>query len=415
MNKQSSYIFLQHPSKEKKREKEDGTIVIEIGTNVYSFISRTFPSVKSIGDKTDMFTKRCKGDIYACSVVFTIHEVASIEYLNISVEGKTVAQIIGCLEQIQRELFDSGVRNYYVEIVSYDAISEYYCNKMVVKLNALERNLRKLLFNIYILNFGENYYQSTMSSDLQNKIKALINSATTKEQKEKIKTAYNVNGKEAESIARLQQFFYSFELADMQSFLFEPNWTSIDEEAKLVFLSNHSNLSELSDEELRTAFSQFTPKSDWDRFFSAKIPIDNITDLIDSIRKYRNSVAHFKYFDSDDYKCCSKLVRQLNKAINEAIIITEDVDFAEKNTEMIREALSVFAEGMNKMMEPILSKIQRSFEKSLQPLVDVLGRFKTTFNPFIKSESDNIGINDHEKDDSENINMTSDNHIGRMI
>ena len=95
---------------------------------------------------------------------------------------------------------------------------------MVVKLNKLERNLRKLLFNIYILNFGENYYQATMSSDLQNKIKKLINSATTKEQKDRIKSAYNVNSKEAESIARLQQFFYSFELADMQSFLMKkPN------------------------------------------------------------------------------------------------------------------------------------------------------------------------------------------------
>lgn len=411
MKKQSSYIFLQHPSKKKKIEKEDGTIVIEIGTNVYSFILRTFPSVKSIGDRTDIFIKQCKGDISACSVVFTIHEVTSIEYLDISVEGKTVAQIIGCLEQIQRELFDSGIRNYYVEIVSYDAISEYYCNKMVVKLNALERSLRKLLFNIYILNFGENYYQSTMSSDLQNKIKALINSATTKEQKEKIKTAYNVTGKEAESIARLQQFFYSFELADMQSFLFKPNWTSIDEKAKEVFLSNHSNLSELSDVELRAAFSQFTPKSDWDRFFSAKIPIDNITDLIDSIRKYRNSVAHFKYFDSDDYKCCSKLVGQLNKAIKEAIIITEDVDFAEKNTEMIREALSGFVERMNKIMEPIVSEIQKNFEKTIHPLVDALGRLKTMYNPFIQSESDVIGNNNQEEDAYDNDKDDgSDNH-----
>lgn len=411
MKKQSSYIFLQHPSKEKKKEKEDGTIVIEIGNNVYGFISRTFPSVKSIGDKSDIFNKQCKGDIYACSVIFTIHDVASVEYLDITVEGKTEAKTIGCLEKIQSELFNSGIRNYYVDIVSYDAISEYYCNKMVVKLNKLERNLRKLLFNIYILNFGENYYQATMSSDLQDKIKKLINSATTKEQKDRIKSAYNVNSKEAESIARLQQFFYSFELADMQSFLFEPNWTNIDEEAKSAFLLEHSDLSELSDVELRAAFSQFTPKSDWDRFFSAKIPIDNITDLIDSIRKYRNSVAHFKYFDSDDYKCCSKLVGQLNKAIKEAIIITEDVDFAEKNTEMIREALSCFVERMNKIMEPIVSEIQKNFEKTIQPLVDALGRLKTMYNPFIQSESDVIGNNNQEEDAYDNAKDDgSDNH-----
>jgi hypothetical protein len=411
MKKQSSYIFLQHPSKEKKQKNEDGTIVIEIGNNVYGFISRTFPSVTSIGDKSDIFDKQFKGDIYACSVIFTIHDVASVEYLDISVEGNTAAKTIGCLEQIQSELFNSGIRNYYVDIVSYDAISEYYCNKIAVKLNNLERNLRKLLFNIYILNFGENYYKATMSSNLQSKIKSLINSTTTKEQKDRIKTAYNVSSKEAESIARLQQFFYSFELADMQSFLFEPNWTSMDEEEKSMFLSKHSDLSELSDEELRTAFSHFTPKSDWDRFFSAKIPINNITDLINNIRKYRNSVAHFKYFDSDDYKCCSKLIRQFNKAINEATKITEDVDFAEKNTEMIKEALSGLAERMNKIKETIVAEIQRNFEKTIQPLVDALGRLKTMYNPFIQSKSDVIGNNNQEKDDYENAkDDESNNH-----
>ena len=192
----------------------------------------------------------------------------------------------------------------------------------------------------------------------------------------------------------------------MQSFLFTPNWTSIEENASKVFLSDHDDLSKLTDEELRSAFSQFTPKSDWDRFFSSKIPIDNVTDLIDNIRRYRNSVAHFKYFDGNDYKCCNNMVKQLNKSINEAIKITENVDFAEKNLKMIKETLSGFVERWDRIMEPIVSemqRMQRNIVKSIQPLIDALDRCKTVYNPLIQSESDDIEKNNQDEDNSDNV------------
>lgn len=416
MKKQSSYIFLQHTLKENKTEKENenenSLIVVGVGCKVYDYISRTFPSVKPSIDNLGIFTKQFEGKLYECSVVFTIHDVANIEYLDISIEGKTSAQIISCLEQIQRELFNSGIRNYYIDIVSYDAISEYYCNKMVVKLNTLERNLRKLMFNIYILNFGEDYYTATMSADIQDKIKKLINISTGSEQINIIKNTYGVSSKkQAEAIARLQQFFYSFELADMQTFLFKPNWTSIDENAREEFLLSHSDLSKLTDKELRTAFSQFTPKSDWDRFFSEKIPIDDITKIIDSIRKYRNAVVHFKHFDRNDYKCCNKLVRQLNNAVNEAIKITEDVDFAQKNSEMIKKAISGFIEQINNFIDPLVRKMQTSIKKIMPTIADAFTKLKTIDFPFIQSESDydieddsqgNVDSDDANDDESDN-------------
>lgn len=349
MKKQNSYIFLTHPKKKKETQKEDGNLVVEVGHNVYSYITKTFPSMKRVKNETDIFKTQLVGTLCDCEIQIIIYKVADIECLDISVEGKNTAKLINCLERIQCQLFDSGIREYYVEIVSYDAISEHYCNKMVVKLNTLERNLRKLLFNIYILNFGEDYYQATMSSNLQDKIKKMINSTTSKEQKDEIKKAYNVSGKDIESIARLQQFFYSFEFADMQGFLFEPKWIGIDEKARTEFLSKHSDLSQLSDEELRNAFFRFTPQSDWDRFFSSKIHIENISTIIDIIRNYRNSVAHFKHFDIEDYSNCNKIVRKLNNAIVEAIKITYEVDFAEKNTEIIKNALFIFQEKMKEL------------------------------------------------------------------
>lgn len=371
MKKQNSYIFFTHPKKKNETKIEDGSLIIDVGQNVYSYITNTFHSIKRVKDDTDIFKVKCIGTLYDCEVEFVKHGTDVAEYLDISAEGKTAAKTINCLEHIHRELFNSGIREHYVEIVSYDAISEYYCNKMVGKLNSFERKLRKLLFNIYILNFGEDYYTPTTSPEMQNKIKMRIASTTSAEQKDEIRKGYKVSGKDVDSIARLQQFFYSFEFADMQNFLFEPKWIEIDERAVTEFLSNHSDLSQLSDEELRDAFSRFTPKSDWDRFFSSKIHIENITVLIDSIRKYRNSVAHFKHFYRDDYNNCNKIVKKLNNAILEAIKVTYEVDFIEKNIEQIKNVISIFLEEIEVHMAPI-REIQNKNIQALQQIFEKL-------------------------------------------
>lgn len=84
---------------------------------------------------------------------------------------------------------------------------------------------------------------------------------------------------------------------------------------------------------------KFTPKSDWERFFSSKIDIQNIEELIDTVRTYRNVVAHFKFFYKNEYDECNKKVSQLNKSILKAIQITEEKDFAEKNSEALKQAV----------------------------------------------------------------------------
>lgn len=65
--------------------------------------------------------------------------------------------------------------------------------------------------------------------------------------------------------------------------MFSPSWTEIDQKEKDKFLSENTDLSILSDEELRNKFLKFTPKSDWERFFSEKIKIEKIEELIKDI------------------------------------------------------------------------------------------------------------------------------------
>ena len=382
MKLQNSYIFLDNPyKKEVPQTKVEGNkIVLNIGSSLYSYIKRKFPTIMQSDEYNLIYKKKYFADLkyqdICCKVEFIITEVVGTEFLDVIVEGKSTATIIKVLEYIQSELFNSGIGEDYVDIITYDAVSEYYCNKMYPKLNALERNLRKLLFNIYIVNFGRDYYKMTIDEAIQKKIKGVVGVDSSKEQKDKIKTNYHTsNKKEIEEIERLQRFFYSLEYTDVQKLLFTSSWTSVDETAKTKFLEEQSDLSQLSDEELRKAFSQLTPKSDWERFFSSKIEIQNIEELIDAIRIYRNVVAHFKFFYKKEYDECNKKVSQLNKAILKAIQITEEKDFAEKNSEALKQALKGMVESFEKFKKSLEEMVLNVAKKAMLPAFTGISKY----------------------------------------
>lgn len=377
---QNSYIFLKNPyANEETKETctEDGTLVLRVGKNLYNYIKASFPALTRVADYGDFYKSKYVTELQfgsvICNVEFIITELVDTQYLDVVVKGNTKNQIVKCLENIQYTLLISGVRARYIDIVSYDAVSEYYCNKIYPKLNTLERNLRKLLFNIYIVNFGRDYYKATIAEELQGKIKGVINIDSSKSEKDQIKTDYKTTTKrEAEEIERLQRFFYSFEYIDIEKLLFTPSWTSVDESEKKKFLEKNPNLSELSDEELREAFSKYVPRSDWERFFSNKINISDIKELIEQIRIYRNSVAHFKFFYKADYDECNKRVNRLNSAIINAIKITEDKDFAEKNAENLSESLKNVLAGFANFTKTFAELAKKSLENVIAPTVATL-------------------------------------------
>lgn len=189
--------------------------------------------------------------------------------------------------------------------------------------------------------------------------------------------AYKVSNKEVEEIARWQRFFYSFEFSDIQKLLFTPGWTDIDAHSKKKFLEENADLSLLTDEELRTAFAQYTPKSDWDRFFSNKISESGFDakKIIEEIRKSRNNIAHCKFFYNPEYISCSKAIRSLNKVLISAIKITEYNDFSDKNREYIVNSMA----GAFEKITMLTQKIADSIKPALQ-VMEKIGETVTRFS-----------------------------------
>ena len=374
MKIRSSWIFMEHLNKnEKKDETPEETLQLDLERSVYSFIQSSFPSVERVPAPISIFSSRLVGNISNCSVEFNIRGVGSVQYLDVSVEGETEELVIDCLEQTQNTLLQSGIKKCYVDINSYDAVSEHYCNKIVGNLNSFERNLRELLFNTYVLYFGENYYQATMDETLQDKIKGLINSSNPKEIP-RIRKEYEVDKKQAKAILYLQHFFYSFELGDALTFLFSDNLQTADEPKQNEESNIQADLSKLTDRELNEVITSMSSKSDWDKFFSSKIHIDNVKEKITRIRQYRNSVAHFKHFSKTDYFECQSLLQELNTSILEAIEETKTVDFANRNKAIIKEALEPLLEKWMLYKKSIDSIFEKSFYKAFR---DTISRLKT--------------------------------------
>ena len=333
----NSYIFMPNPYK-----KNDYTEKNAI--NLIKQILKIKEKEESLGilyKKKLITTIGINGNCF--DVKFLWAEFNHYTFLDVFVTGEDEEKVIKCLEYIQSKIDVPSLQDVFIMIVSYDAISEYYCNKIYPKLNAVERNLRKLLFNIYVINFGREYYQVTVDVNLQSKIKKVIQARGNNEKKE---------------IIRLQEFFYSMEFSDIKKLLFSESWTRFEEGEKKKFLEKNQNLSELTDDELRSAFDKFSSKSDWDRFFSDRIININVQELIENVRKSRNNIAHCKFLYETEYKDCDKSIKELNKAILSAIQISEEIDFFAKNMEQIGIAISSMTEKFSGIIDGASKAIQ---------------------------------------------------------
>lgn len=377
----NNYIFLPQieGGEQDVASNDEGERKISTGKIVSSHIRRCFgePKNKKLCSSVGaiIYTYKINDDEINCNVDFTISRAARYIYLDICVWCKTKYKAIHNLTRIQEKLINPEIEKNYVVIISYDSISEYYCNKAYPKLNELERNLRKLLFHTYTVNFGTEYNHTTIDEEMQNKVYGIIQAK---------------GGKKAKQIEKLRKFFYSMEFSDIEKLLFEKKLTRVEEKNKKEFLSENSDLSKLTDEKIRSAFEAFAPKSDWERMFANKADNEKVSKLIEDIRQDRNDIAHCKFFYEEQYKQFNKNVSTLNKTVLKAIKITEDEDFSNKNVEALNIDFTNTIDLFIKNQELITRVIRESADgigyialsaiKDISPLVGLF--FKSVLDTY---------------------------------
>lgn len=389
MEFKNSYIFLER--KEEKHSIKQTTnknkIEISLTPSLKELLQKSFKKI-SFDVKEDRFdiinsgTFQIEYNNEKIEVKFKYHNVWSNYYLDIIVNARRKQDAVNILDIVNSSLIckKNVFDKYFVSIVSYDYISEYYCNKLFPYLNEFERKLRKILFNIYTLNFNLEYYSATTTEEFQKDIK------------EKSNRAKEENVSKEDSYIKLA--FYSLDYSDIDKLLFTKSIQNTEIVKLQEFLNENDDLTKLSDEELRKTFNLCSYKNDWERFFDNKKFDDDFHETLNHIRNFRNSIAHCKFINKNQYENCILILKKSIKSLDEAIKVTEEQDFINKNVELQHDSFARLAKTMRKSIMNIYSTIIENIDAMTQPLNDLSQRLTKILKPITSmvSELPNVVI-----------------------
>lgn len=373
MEYKNSYIFLKRSEEEKNACNEKNIIKVNLHPSFNILLSDTFDDISFdydiSNDSLNSGSFMIKRNNKKVKVFFKYHNVRSNYYLDIIVNTNRERYGVNILDEVNLLLI--GKKNifekYYISIISYDYISEYYCNKLFPYLNEFERKLRKILFNVYTSNFNQNYYLATTSEEFQKDIKK------------------NSNILKNEDIANQDRYiklaFYSLDYSDIDKLLFTKSVTQEEIKKMDDFLNDNNDLSQLSDKKLRKAFKLCNPKTDWERFFGNKKIDENFQKILDDIRKFRNSIAHCKLISKNQYDNCLKLLKHNIESLNIAISITEETDFMLKNIELHQEALERISNIINETILKTYKPLMDGIEQATKPMRELSERMSKIVYP----------------------------------
>lgn len=377
MEFKNSYIFLKRDKKEeniKKENKENNAIVISFPPSFQELLKKTFQNIlfNNKDDKFDIMnsgTLKIKNNNQEVDVLFKYHDVWSNYYLDIIVKTGKKKDAINILNIVnscligKKNIFDK----YFVSIISYDYISEYYCNKLFPYLNEFERKLRKILFNIYTLNFNLEYYSATTSEEFQKGLKQ--------------KSSITNNNSNSKQDCYIKLGFYSLDYSDIDKLLFTKSVTEKEEQKLQSFLIENKDLTKLSDYEIRQTFRLCISKTDWERFFGDKNFDDNFQQTLNDIRNFRNNIAHCKFISKEQYENCIKILKKTTKSLDFAIKITEEKDFINKNLELQHESFERLAKTMREVVANIYKPILENINSITQPMKNLSEKLSQIVNP----------------------------------
>lgn len=362
MKKINSYVFLER-NENKYLKGKDGNYVLDLNNNVLGILKELFNAKEDIlsygeseklsQEADNQFEKMISGiktgtfkvslEKIIKKINFKISVADSTEYLDIIIEDNNEETIIKFMKTIDITITSNHkiCRNYIV-ITSYDSISEYYCNRVYPKLNEFERKFRKLLYLTYTSQFNKSYFEITTSKELRINTKKIIKSK---------KEDY-----------RIQNYLYSLDFYAFKQLLFEKTWNEYDENQLKKYLEKHSDLTKLTDLEIRTKMLNIHPINDWERLFSNKGLDDNFEKIITDIGDLRNLVAHNKIITEKDYNKLQELLESSIITIDKAIDVTETEDFKKINNEKVTETLEMFVEAFEKYIVEIKDGLNKLFD-----------------------------------------------------
>lgn len=171
--------------------------------------------------------------------------------------------------------------------------------------------------------------------------------------------------------------FYSLDYHDIETLLFSKSITIQETQKVQKLLESTTDLTKLSDSELRKMLGLCTYKSDWERFFGKKEFSQDFQKDLNDIRVFRNNVAHCKFMSRSQYEKCLRILKKTIKSLDKAINITENQDFIDKNIELLNESLKSLEKtfiNLYKSLEPLKNLSTKINEDMLPRISEIVSK-----------------------------------------
>jgi len=285
--------------------------------------------------------------------------------LTFSFESSRKDRTAEILMSAHNNLINNIKKSDFYLIITYDEVSEYYCNKLYPHLQKFERLLRQLVYIIITKAFGALWVDKTISKEAVNELK------------KKITCCYgSMNNKVRRDEKIIEEALHHLDVSELETFLFgdrrdvEPNYI-IDE----VLTENAS--CKMNKEEILEIINKGRSKSLWDRYLLNYVPIENPRDKIVEIRHERNKVAHSKQFSLNEYKNAKKILDEFNSCLQEAM---KSIDNMRYESKIISDTLSGLSLSLSQHIKT-MELARKSVSPALSQLADISLTVATLYNP----------------------------------
>lgn len=279
-------------------------------------------------DKTEfinLLTSNCqisikdnKINVGSNSATFTLEhesiENAKEDLFSLTIENTTENKIpvLETIDSVLRRI-NATYNLFYINTI-FDEVSINYAIELYPKIINTENLLRKIIYLFMLKNLGSKWMQKHVPTDMQDSISKTL---------------------EKNHISEiLVDHLYYADFITLGWFFFSKYALDTDYQKLISALKNPENHTQ---DKLDELLEKFEKKSNWDRYFSNKIPVDNLSEKWRQLYNYRNQVAHSKRISADDFSNANLLITELSDAFNNCLSHMNDVEMTVEQTEAVEK------------------------------------------------------------------------------
>lgn len=195
----------------------------------------------------------------------------------------------------------------------WDDVSMYYARKLYPAIVEVEALLRQIIYLFMLKNVGSKWLKEKSPEEVK---KSIINTL----EKNKLVDYPDTDALIYADFITLGMFF--FEKYPLKS----------DYQRLIVKLREKENLAY---SKLMELLDQYESKSNWDRYFSDAIEIENLYDKWKELYRFRNQVAHARKIHKNDYIVACKIIAELKTSFMKSLQHIKTISMTVEESEAV--------------------------------------------------------------------------------